>query len=40
MVDNDCKPRDLFHREFGLLSTQNEKDYFLQAKPFVYESGI
>lgn len=40
MVDHDCKPYDLFHREFGLLSTQNKKDCFLQAKPFVYESGI
>ena len=40
MVDNDCKPCDLFHWEFGLLSTQNKKDCFLQEKPFVYVSGI
>ena len=28
MVDNDCKPYGLFHREFGLLSTQNKKNVF------------
>ena len=40
MVDNDCKPYGSFHRELGLLLTQNEKGCFLQGKPFIYTSGI
>ena len=40
MVDNDCKPCDLFHRELGLLVIQNKKDCFSHEKPFIYGSGI